>query len=234
MNGSPDAIALHLSFSGYLSLAVSGICLFCANHLLLHFVIKAVYPKYNTLPARDFHEYRMQVNAIVHAVFTSIFTLYCLFWTCRDGKTFFNDEECRMVPRNSHVWTCFFTSGYLTVETLFILTVTGVHSPIDKQTLVHHILGIFNFYIVFWPQDFTVTVGVAQLLMEASTPFVCMRWLNFHHGLKDSVFQLVNSVCMLVMFLVVRIAYQPYLAYVYMWPYLQLMWFQKEGVSVAY
>ena len=55
--------------------------------------------------------------------------------------------------------------------------------------------------------------------MEASTPFVCLRWLYFHHGLKGSSIQSINSIFLLLVFLAVRIVYHPYLAYEYMWPY---------------
>jgi len=73
-----------------------------------------------------------------------------MFWTCGDDKTFFNDEQCRLKPRNSHVWTCYFTASYLLVDTGFVLFKVGLHTPIDKQTLLHHVIGFANYYIAFW------------------------------------------------------------------------------------
>ena len=86
----------------------------------------------------------------MHAVFATPLTLYCLYFTCQDGKTFMNDEHCRLVPRNSHVLLCFFTASYLFVETVLIVTFVGIREPIDKQTLIHHVIGFLNYYIAFW------------------------------------------------------------------------------------
>ena len=118
--------------SGYVYLGVIGIAYFCLQHAFLHFLIRVVYPKYNEMSSHDFHEYRMQINSFFHGSMATSFALYCLFWTCPGDKTFFNDEECRLVPRNSHMWLCFFTAGYLFVETAFILGYVGVENTIDK------------------------------------------------------------------------------------------------------
>ena len=62
----------------------------------------------------------------------------------------------------------------------------GLKTSMDKQTLTHHIVAFVTYYLAFWQQDFTVTLGAAFILLEISTPFVCFRWLFFHHGLKGS------------------------------------------------
>ena len=114
----------------------------------------------------------MQVNALIHATLASYFALYTVLWTCPGETNFFNDEECRQTVRNSHVWTCFFTSGYLVVETFFILAYTGVNSTLEKQALIHHVMAFLNYYIAFWKQDFAVTSGASMIFLEVSTPFV--------------------------------------------------------------
>ena len=38
-----------------------------------------------------------------------------------NDKNFFNDEECRLNPRNIHVWAVMFISAYLVMDTLVIL-----------------------------------------------------------------------------------------------------------------
>ena len=68
----------------------------------------------------------------MHAVLATIFSIYCVFYTCPGEQTFFNDKECREVPRNSHVWTCMFTATYLTVDTFWLVFFMGVKEPIDK------------------------------------------------------------------------------------------------------
>lgn len=130
--GDLDDIAPYLSFEGYLLLAMGACSIFILNHWGLHLILRLNYEGYNRLPKKEKHEYRMQWNALIHSVFATFFSLYCMFLTCGDGKTFFNDEECRLKPRNSHVWTCFFTAGYLTVDTGFILFKVGVHNAIDR------------------------------------------------------------------------------------------------------
>lgn len=62
--------------------------------------------------------------------------------------------------RNSHILLVTYTGGYLTVESFFIITYTGFQTDIDKQTLIHHILGAANFYVAFWPNNFTLVMGV--------------------------------------------------------------------------
>ena len=130
--GSLDDVAPHLPFSGYLFLAVIGALYFLIQHAVLHILLKLLYPGYKKLNTHDFHEYRMQVNAIVHATLATVFSVYCMFYTCPEGKTFLNDESCRLTCRNSHLWTCTFTASYLLVDTAFILVFLGIKSELDK------------------------------------------------------------------------------------------------------
>ena len=98
----------------------------------------------------DYHQHRMQHHAIIHALLATTFAIYCMFYTCGEGKTFLNDEDCRLVPRNSHVWLCYFTASYLLVDTFWLVFFVGLHSDIDRQTLLHHLIGFSNYYIAFW------------------------------------------------------------------------------------
>ena len=61
-----------------------------------------------------------------------------------------NDQECREVARNSHVWTSMFTATYLTVDTVFLIFYMGVKQPIDRQALLHHVIAFVNVYAAFW------------------------------------------------------------------------------------
>ena len=170
-----------------------------------------MYKGYSKLSVKEFHEYRMQWNALVHATVATLNSIYCIFYTCGDNKTFFNDETCRLYPRNSHVWACHFTAAYLFTETVWILVKVGVHDTIDKQTLAHHLMGFITYYIAFWEQDFTITIGAAFIFIEISTPFVCSRWILFHHGYKGSIAQAINSAFLFVSFIFGRIPMQLYL-----------------------
>ena len=107
-------------------LSVVGIAFFAVLHMVLQVLCKVFYPGFAKLSNHDMHEYRMQWNALLHSVFASFFALYCILWTCPGDKDFFNDQECREIPRNSHVWTISFTAGYLLLDTLLIVGVVGV------------------------------------------------------------------------------------------------------------
>ena len=89
----------------------------------------------------------------------------------------------------------------MTVDTVWLLAKVGVPTPIDKQTLVHHVIGFITYYIAFWEQDFTISIGAALIFLEISTPFVCARWILFHHGYKGSTWQSINSIMLLLTFI---------------------------------
>lgn len=185
--GGLDDIAPFLTLEQYLYLAAIGALYFLLQNAILHVIIKILYPKYSKLSTHDIHEYRSQWNAFVHATLATAFSIYCMFWTCGNGKTFFNDEQCREVPRNSHVWTCYFTASYLLVDTFNLVILCGIETAIDKQTLLHHLIAFSNYYLAFWQQGFPVSIGAMFIFLEISTPFVCLRWLYFHHDLKGSM-----------------------------------------------
>ena len=90
--GKLDDIAPHLTFSEYLFLAAVGIAYFLVQHGVLHLIIKFRYPGYMKLNEHDKTDYRMQWNGLIHGILSTIWSLYTIFWTCGDGKTFMNDE----------------------------------------------------------------------------------------------------------------------------------------------
>ena len=85
------------------------------------------------------------------------------------------------------MWTCNFIATYLLLDTILLYFIMGVKTPLDRQSMVHHVIAFTNYYMAFWQQDFAVTSGAAFIILEISTPFVCLRWLFFHHGLKGSM-----------------------------------------------
>ena len=162
-------------------------CLFwVALHIVLDFVIKRFYKDYEKLESHVYHDYRMYWCSIIHSVFASLLSIYCMFLTCPGDQTFYNSEECRLVVRNSHVWLTHFTASNLVIDTILILVFMGLKTTFDKQMIVHHVVAFTNYYIAFWQQDFVVTIGAAFIFLEISTPFVCARWLLFHHGYKGT------------------------------------------------
>ena len=86
------------------------------------------------------------------------------------------------MPRNIHVWCLLNTAGYLFMDFLVIAFGFEKWAPIDKQSMLHHILGFTNMWAAMWQQDYTCIFGVAMLFLEISTPYTCLRWLFFAHG----------------------------------------------------
>ena len=80
-----DDIAPHLDFEGYFFYAVVGILFFVIQHFVLHLIIKILYPGYSKMDLRDSTEYRCQHNSLWHAVFASIWAVYCMYGTCPQG-----------------------------------------------------------------------------------------------------------------------------------------------------
>ena len=111
----------------------------------------------------------------------------------------------------------------------------GVETTLDYQTLLHHVIAFGNYYLAFWQQDFTVTVGAAFLFLEISTPFVQMRWLYFHHGLTGAaLLQNINTLLLFFFFIFGRVFVQLYIVWEYAIDWLALTWFHKEGVPELY
>ena len=59
--------------------------------------------------------------------------------------------------------------------------------------------------------DFCVVFGVMLLFIEASTLFVCSRWLLFTHGLSKTKLYAINSILAFITFLTCRIIFQFYI-----------------------
>mmetsp|Transcript_3112 Transcript_3112/g.2109 ORF Transcript_3112/g.2109 Transcript_3112/m.2109 type:complete len:107 (-) Transcript_3112:331-651(-) len=81
----------------------------------------------------------------------------------------------------------------------------------DYQTYFHHISGFLCFYAALTILQFPVMFGNMMLLMEASGPFVNLRWLLFNHDvLNDNIVHAINTVGILVTFIVLRFFFQWY------------------------
>jgi hypothetical protein len=127
---------------------------FCAlwvlHHVWLHIILKFFVPLYNQQVGRDIADYRMNWNSFIHASISAALSVYCSFYACGDGKTFFNDKECREEPRNIHVWTLMFTASYLFVDSIVLIVWTDIKTPIERQTMMHHVFGFQTMYMAFW------------------------------------------------------------------------------------
>ena len=200
----PNDIAPHLKLADYCLYGVVAITFFALMHFSLDMILRHTYPKYVQMDKPEQNEYSLQYIRIVHGAIAAAGSAYSIWWSCPDGATFFTSEECRLVPRNSHVWVCFFTAGFLCYDSYGLMFLTTDRSTVVKQRLLHHVAGLLNYYIAFWQQDFTVTIGAAFIFIEISSPFVGMRSVLFHHGFKGTILQAINTGLLFITFVFVR------------------------------
>ena len=79
-----------------------------------------------------------------------------------------------------------------------------------------------------------MTIGAALIFLEISTPFVCTRWLFFHHGGKGSILQAINTMFLAVTFIFGRVCVQAYLLTAFAAEWISNEWFVKEDVRLVY
>ena len=145
-----------------------------------------------------------------------------------------NNQDCREIARNSHVWLIAFTAGYLVLEIFYLLMYMGLQTPIDKQTMIHHVIASLNFYLAFWQLGFPLVIGAVFVFLEISTPFVCIRWLLYHHGKKGSVWQKINTLTLAFFFIGGRLFFQTYIIIGFVLDWLYKFYFEDEGVPILY
>mmetsp|Transcript_1750 Transcript_1750/g.2455 ORF Transcript_1750/g.2455 Transcript_1750/m.2455 type:complete len:101 (+) Transcript_1750:508-810(+) len=71
------------------------------------------------------------------------------------------------------------------------------------------------------------------IFLEVSTPFVCTRWILFHHGYKGTSVQTVNTVLLFVTFIFGRVVMQVYLVLFFAVDWVA-MTLQKDDVPLLY
>ena len=81
---------------------------------------------------------------------------------------------------------------------------------------------------------FPLTIGACFIVIEISTPFVCGRWLFFHHGMKDSMLQVVNSVFLATTFIAGRCFFQLYIILWFACDWIYNLLVVQEGVPLLY
>ena len=79
-----------------------------------------------------------------------------------------------------------------------------------------------------------MTCGAAFILLEITVPFICLRWLFFHHGYKGSFIQNVNTILLFIFFIFGRVFFQAYVIWAFAIDWIADMWFDKKDVSTVY
>lgn len=58
---------------------------------------------------------------MVHAPLSTLNAIYCTYYICGEGKTFFNDFECSNTVLYGHLWGLNFSAAYLFVDFWFLI-----------------------------------------------------------------------------------------------------------------
>ena len=136
-----------------------------------------------------------------------------MFFICGDGKTVFNNSECLETVRYIHIWALLNTCGYFFTDFFLLFFIIKARTTLDYQTYAHHLVAIATYYQTLYYMDFMCVFGCMLLFIEVSTPFVCLRWLLFTHGLQESKMYPINAICMFLTFFFSRIVYQFYVVF---------------------
>ena len=75
-----DDIAPHLSFSGYFQVALVFCALWTLFHCVEHVMLTLCIKLYRDQKGRDVHDYRMNLNSLIHAVTSVGLSVYCQFF----------------------------------------------------------------------------------------------------------------------------------------------------------
>ena len=118
--------------------------------------------------------------------------------------------------------------GYFIVDSINLAFLIKDKRSYDWQLIFHHIIAIITFCGTLFFLNFTVIFGVMLLFVEVSTPFICIRWLIYAHGVESSVWNNVNSFCIFLTFFFGRMLFQIYILFTYGYPLLTNMFREED------
>lgn len=147
-----------------------------------------------------------------------------MLFICGDGKTVFNNDECMNTVRYVHIWAMLHTCGYFLNDFFWLWFVVKGDSTLDYQTYAHHLIATTTYYQTLYFMDFMCVFGCILLFIEISTPFTCMRWLLFTHGLQETKWYAINALCAFLTFFGGRCIFQFYV----------VIWFGFDWVYAEY
>ena len=123
---------------------------------------------------------------------------------------------------------------YLNSPLTVSISATGKSTPMNKLTLMHHILGSQCMYSSLFPMNFMVLFGSAMLWLEFSTFFIAFRWMMFFHGIMGGDWkQTLNSVFTAFSFLFLRTVFCIYGVFAIGGPWMYKT-FQESGHSYGF
>ena len=205
--------------------------LYCLYFVILNTIVHGIFlwknKLYNQFDAKKRTEYRAYLISMVHSIVSVFLSSLGMWWVCRIGKNVYNDFECMNTPKYIHLWALMHSVGYFIVDTFDLIFLIPDKKAYDYQIIAHHIISIATFCGTLVFMNFTVVFGVMLLFVEVSTPFICIRWFLYAHGLQHTIWNKINSVVCFFTFLIGRLLFQLYILFWYGYPLLNTM-FQTE------
>ena len=144
----------------------------------------------------------------IHAVFVSLMTLYILATGSMGENRIFSKSRLGFVVMQSCL-------GYFTADFLCCLIDTEMRK--DKAMLFHHAVSIIGIFIGLYTQGKFMFFVVYRFVTESSTPFVNLFWLMRELKKQKSAFFVFNSVLMVILFFICRVAPIPWHWWVFYW-----------------
>ena len=172
-------------------------------------------PTYRKLPGSKFTsskrvDYLTRLVAILHAFLVTFIAFHASFFSCDSNLTIFQDDLCRLEPKNYHALSALLTIGYLLFDLLATSLFNHQSNLLTYQTYAHHIAGITAFYfsLIVKPFGSPYLMGaLANQFTEISTPFMNIRQLLYVHSMNDSVIATLNTVMFAVTFFIGRLLF---------------------------
>ncbi|TNV76592.1 hypothetical protein FGO68_gene15160 [Halteria grandinella] len=194
-----------------------------ATYLFSGILCHLLLPSYRHLPLPHFTskkrvDYLTRVIAILHALLVTALAYYGIFHLCDDNKqSILSSRQCLTTPKLFHLLSAIITIGYLSFDLLATASFNHENNPLTYQTYMHHVAGIVAFAtaLVLRVQGSPFLIGaIANQFTEISTPFMNLRQILYVHKMENSVCATVNKIVFAFTFLVVRLLFQIYFAYV--------------------
>jgi hypothetical protein len=211
---SPDRDVMWLFFGTLIMFAY-----FCTWHIVQHEIYLRFNQKYKEMKPETQALYRAYVVSIVHCIGCVIMSYLAMWHVCPGEETVFNSEHCMNTVRHIHIWALLHTCGYFINDFFVLKYLIKGDSPLDRQTLWHHLLGAIVYYETLMYMDFCTVFGTMLLFTEISTIFLSIRYLLYTHDMSQSMWYYANVSITFILFLTARLYFQCYISFVIGLPY---------------
>ncbi|KAL9650834.1 hypothetical protein ABK040_001884 [Willaertia magna] len=157
-------------------------------------------------------EWNSRVVSNIHAIITSIVSLYCLmtvYWSDHN-----EDKSTSLLSRKSNA--CFFLLSYSVGYFIYdlIIVITNYPHLGGIETVLHHSVSIIALLSSsVWEE--CIVILVYMELTEISTPFVNQRYFFSLTDMRSSKLYVYNGLAMWLSFGIVRISLCFYLPYLF-------------------